>query len=150
MRMRVSAIDLLPEKVSVARHNVEDALVSSAYKSSPTTNEVNALNALSIQEGDYHDLRELLGNNELDAVYTIETLAHETDLPRVLDEFCNSVGFSGQADGLRCTSMIIRVVVVPAGVGMMKMTWTWPRCIDYGVSIRALVNSPNNQAKRTV
>lgn len=74
MRMRVSAIDLLPEKVSVARHNVEDALVSSAYKSSPTTNEVNALNALSIQEGDYHDLRELLGNDELDAVYTIETL----------------------------------------------------------------------------
>lgn len=46
MCMRVSAIDILPEKVSLTRHNVEYALPSSAYKYSPTTNEVNALNTL--------------------------------------------------------------------------------------------------------
>lgn len=67
------------------------------------------------------------------------------DLPRALDEFYQVFRPGGR---LRCTSMIIG----GGGAGghgededdMAEVHRFW------GVSVRALVDSPNNQAKRTV
>lgn len=90
--LKVHTIDLLPDKVSISRKNAQHEL-GNLYKTntaSPTptqTTSVKCLENLSIQEGDYHDLSPIFPSNRFDAVYTIETLAHATDLPAVLGEF---------------------------------------------------------------
>lgn len=90
--LKVHAIDLLPDKVSISRKNAEHEL-GSLYKAntnnpaSTQTNAVRCLENLSIQEGDYHDLSPIFPDSKFDAVYTIETLAHATDLRAVLGEF---------------------------------------------------------------
>lgn len=94
--LHMHGIDLLPEKVAIARRNVEGELgrayntttgTSTSTKPGETDAAVKALEALSIQDGDYHDLRSTFDDNTFDAVYTIETLAHATDLHAVLCEF---------------------------------------------------------------
>lgn len=92
--LHIHGIDLLPDKVAVARRNVEGELEGRAYTTSSTTgkpeqndDKITALQALSIQEADYHDLRDTFEDNTFDAVYTIETLAHATNLHTVLREF---------------------------------------------------------------
>lgn len=89
--LHIHGIDLLPEKVAIARRNVEGEL-GRAYTTSTTKPEesnaaVEALQSLTIQEGDYHDLHDTFEDNTFDAVYTIETLAHATNLHTVLGEF---------------------------------------------------------------
>lgn len=92
--LHMHAIDLLPEKVAIARRNVEGELgrayktgASTSIKPGETDAAVKALEALSVQEGDYHDLRSTFEDNTFDAVYTIETLAHAINLPVVLCGF---------------------------------------------------------------
>ncbi|ODM15277.1 hypothetical protein SI65_09218 [Aspergillus cristatus] len=83
--LKVHAIDLLPDKVTISRKNVEMEL-GRVYKTG-NHGAVKSLESLSIQEGDYHDLSPIFPENKFDAVYTIEALAHATDLPAVLGEF---------------------------------------------------------------
>ena len=98
--LHIQGIDLFPEKVAIARRNVEGELgrahtntntnttgTSTSIKPGETDAAVKALEALSIHEGDYHDLRSTFEDNTFDAVYTIETLAHATDLHAALGEF---------------------------------------------------------------
>lgn len=83
--LKVHAIDLLPDKITISRKNAETEL-GRVYKTG-NHSVVKSLESLSIQEGDYHDLSSIFPENKFDAVYTIETLAHATDLPAVLGEF---------------------------------------------------------------
>ena len=92
--LHIHGIDLLPEKVAIARRNVEGELgraytttTTNTKPEESTTAAVKALEALTVQEGDYHDLHDTFADNTFDAVYTIETLAHATDLHAVLCEF---------------------------------------------------------------
>ncbi|KAE8350594.1 S-adenosyl-L-methionine-dependent methyltransferase [Aspergillus coremiiformis] len=84
--LRVQAIDVLPQQVQQAQRNVQVATHRTAdWTAKLKSDTVSALDALTVQQGDYHELA--MGNDSLDGVYTMETLVHATDLARVLSEF---------------------------------------------------------------
>ncbi|KAB8074182.1 hypothetical protein BDV29DRAFT_174117 [Aspergillus leporis] len=62
---------------------------------SPDPMGASALDALTVQQGDYHHL-ELVESGSLDGVYTIETVVHATDLDLVLSEFHRSLKPGGR------------------------------------------------------
>jgi len=85
--LKIHAIDLLPDKVAISRKTAEHELRNLYTTHSGNPRALRSLESLSIQEGDYHDLNPIFPDEKFDAVYTIESLAHATDLPTVLEEF---------------------------------------------------------------
>ncbi|KAB8271914.1 S-adenosyl-L-methionine-dependent methyltransferase [Aspergillus minisclerotigenes] len=84
--LQVHAIDILPEHVQQAQQNVREAIDKVDWNAKHNSDTVTPLDALTVQQGDYHDLQ-TEESGSLDGIYTIETLVHATDLNRVLSEF---------------------------------------------------------------
>ncbi|KAE8419391.1 S-adenosyl-L-methionine-dependent methyltransferase [Aspergillus pseudocaelatus] len=84
--LQVHAIDVLPEHIQQAQQNVREAIDKVDWNAKHNSDTVTPLDALTVQQGDYHNLQ-TLGSGSLDGIYTIETLVHATDLNRVLSEF---------------------------------------------------------------
>ncbi|KAE8152459.1 S-adenosyl-L-methionine-dependent methyltransferase [Aspergillus avenaceus] len=80
--LRICAIDVLSLQVMQAQQNVRKAI----SKVDGDLGSRSALNALTVQQGDYHHLQPM-ASGSFDGVYTTETLVHATDLDRVVSEF---------------------------------------------------------------
>ncbi|KAB8216115.1 S-adenosyl-L-methionine-dependent methyltransferase [Aspergillus novoparasiticus] len=84
--LQILAIDIIPEHVQQAQQNVQEAIDKVDWNAKHNSDTVTPLDALTVQQGDYHDLQ-TEENGSLNGIYTIETLVHATDLNRVLSEF---------------------------------------------------------------
>ncbi|KAB8233509.1 class I SAM-dependent methyltransferase [Aspergillus alliaceus] len=84
--LKVYAIDVLPQQVQQTQQNVREAIDEVDWAAGLKSDTVTALDALTVQQGDYHDLR-AVENGSCDGIYTMETLVHATNLSRVFSEF---------------------------------------------------------------